>query len=167
MTTPNTSDAELYGTASADGEPTPGYRPAYAAPAANGTVAWAMGFLAYIPIPFLGSIVTGIVMALVGRAQRGKGEVARLNGRNAANWGLTYLLLTVLLPGVAFLTLALSTGPDGTVPGDSPAGIVAATSILIWAFPLQILHLVLVIVGTVKSAKGTVFRTRFALPLLK
>lgn len=169
MTTPNAPDADLSATHDPLAAPAPveASGQMYAPPPAKGTVAWAMGFLAYLPIPFLGSIATGIVMALVGNAQRQKSELARLNGRNAANWGLTYLLATVVLPGVAFLALALSTGPDGTVPGSSPAGVIAGTLIIVWALPLQILHIVLVIMGTVKSSKGTVFNNRFALPLLK
>lgn len=131
----------------------------------SGTVAWAMGFLAYIPIPFVGSVVTGFVMMLVGNAQRAKGETARLNGRNAANWGFTYLVATVVLIGAAVLVLSTSVDADGRVTG-APSAI-ALTLIAVWGFPLQILHLVLTIMGTVKASRGTVFANRFAIPLLR
>lgn len=132
---------------------------------AKGTVAWAMGFLAYIPIPFVGSIITGIVMSLVGYAQRDKGALARENGRHAANWGLTYLLMTVVLIGGAVVTLAISTGGGGRVP--DPITPIVFTMIGIWAFPLQITHLVLTITGVVKASKGAVFANKLALPLLR
>lgn len=131
----------------------------------SGTVAWAMGFLAYIPIPFVGSIITGFVMMLVGNAQRAKGETARLNGRNAANWGFTYLVATVVLVGAAVLVLSTSAGADGRVTG-APSAI-AFTLLAVWIFPLQILHLVLTIMGTIKASRGTVFANKFAIPLLR
>lgn len=150
--------------ASASAYPPEGWTPAVSP--SSGTVAWAMGFLAFLPIPFFGSIVTGIVMALVGSAQRSKGETARRNGVRAANWGLTYLLLTVVLIGGAFVTVLIATGgQEGQVPAGASALIFALIGL--WAFPLQLAHLIITITGTVRASRATVFENKLALPLLR
>lgn len=147
------------------------YRPEQGAPGAfsprppAGTVAWAMGFLAFIPIPFLGSIITGIVMMLVGNGQKDKGEIARLNGRNAANWGLTYLLLTVVLIGGSVLVGVISSGGGGPTPDWAPP--IALTLIGIWAFPVQIAHLIVTIMGTIRASRAVVFSAPVAVPFLR
>ena len=46
-------------------------------PPRNGTIAWALGFLAYIPVPFLGLVVAGITQLVVGLGQRKHGEPLR------------------------------------------------------------------------------------------
>ena len=153
-------------------DPTPS---AYAAPEAYsagpskppaGAVAWGMGFLAFIPIPVVGSLVTAVVMMAVGNGQKGKGELARRNGVAAANWGFTYLAATIVLVGGAVLTLVLSTGGAGG-PVPQWASATAFTLLAVWLFPLQIAHLVVTIMGVVKASSGTVFANRVALPLLR
>ena len=66
-------------------------------PPRNGTIAWALGFLAYIPVPFLGLVVAGITQLVVGLGQRKHGGLAAVNGVRAANWGLTQLCWPLLL----------------------------------------------------------------------
>jgi len=169
MTTDLPEDGRPAAPASPTAASAPAYPPGGWTPAlspSTGTAAWAMGFLAFIPIPFFGSIVTGIVMALVGSAQRSKGETARRNGIRAANWGLTYLLLTVVLIGGAFLTVLVATGgQEGPVPAGASALIF--TMIALWVFPLQLAHLVITITGTVRASRGAVFENKLALPLLR
>src|SRR5699024_3134037 len=44
-------------------------------PPRNGTIAWALGFLAYIPVPFLGLVVAGITQLVVGRSEEHTSEL--------------------------------------------------------------------------------------------
>src|SRR5699024_7083280 len=79
-----------------------GYAP-YSQPPASGAVSWAMGFLCFIPIPYVSFLIAGIVMAAVYPSQRRKGPVAAENARFAANWGLTVILAVVVLVGSAIV----------------------------------------------------------------
>ena len=79
------------------------------APRQSGAVAWGLGLLAIVPFPFVSAVAASVTMAAVGRAQRKNGPVAAANGRNAANWGLTYLALSVPLIVVHFVVQTLFT----------------------------------------------------------
>jgi uncharacterized Tic20 family protein len=138
--------------------------PAYAAapPARHtGTAAWALGFLAYIPIPFVAQIVTGLVMAAVYPNHKRRGPVAQANARNAANWGLTYAVLTVVFIGLSILFAALITN-GGTTTASADVGVLPLVPILLWML-LGLVHIVVVIVGTVQASKGAVFRFPLAI----
>ncbi|MFV0433123.1 MAG: hypothetical protein ACK5LO_03965 [Leucobacter sp.] len=132
----------------------PGSTPAaYAPRPPTGAVAWALGFLVFIPIPFFSVLVAGVVMIAVGLSMRKVGGIARANGRNAANWGVTVIALTVLLVGGHFIMLYLLTR-DGPVSGGFfPIGIL----ITIWVL-VVVAHVVFVIIGLVKASGGKVFR---------
>ncbi|WP_141014813.1 hypothetical protein [Nocardioides sambongensis] len=55
---------------------------------ASGALAWGLGLVALMfCLPIVAQLITGVLMAVVGRAQRDKGPLAAENGRNAANWG--------------------------------------------------------------------------------
>src|SRR5690606_16990569 len=87
-----------------------------AAPPPHGTVAWAMGFLAYIPLPIVSMVIAGVTQLFVGLAQRKHGGLAAANGVRAANWGLTQLSWPVLM--VIIMTIGITTGtpnPDGSI----------------------------------------------------
>ncbi|WP_135849410.1 DUF7822 domain-containing protein [Serinibacter arcticus] len=129
--------------------PQPGY--AVPPPAPTGTP-WLIGLLALVPIPFLSALVSGIVMASVGRGQRRRGGPNAENGRNAANWGLTYALLTVLLV-VGHFVLLFTLARDSGVQGFFPLG----TVITLW-FALSLVHVVVSIVGGLRAGAGRVFR---------
>ena len=83
--------------------PTPDARTASTTYPATGTGAWTSGFVAYIPIPLLNSVIAGIVMMVIGLGQRKKGGVAAQNGANAANWGV----LQIVIPVIFFATMTI------------------------------------------------------------
>ncbi|WP_449407885.1 DUF4870 domain-containing protein [Microbacterium maritypicum] len=143
--------------------PAPGYPGGVypPAPAPRGLLPWALGLLILVPFPFVGGLASGIAMAVSGGASRRFGGVARENARVALNWGLTYLLLSVVLI-VSHFVLLFALSADGPVTGFYPFG----TVITIY-FALSVLHLVLVIVGMVRASAGKVMRIPFAIPYLR
>jgi len=145
------------------GYPTQGY-PAGTYPAAvppRGLLPWALGLLILIPFPFVGGLASGIAMAVSGGASRRFGGVASQNARAAANWGLTYLLVsTVLL--ISHFVILFSLTADSPSSGFYPIGI----PITIY-FALSVFHVVLVIMGMVRASGGKVMRVPFAIPYLR
>ncbi|WP_440712553.1 DUF4870 domain-containing protein [Gordonia sp. FQ] len=127
-----------------------GYRP----PPPNGTVAWALGFLAYIPIPFFNVLIAGVAQVIAGRKQRKHGGLAAENGRRAANWGLTQLTWAVLMGVVVLLTQL--TGTPRESGGVQPPPVLDAimTGFIISYFVLGAIQLVYAITGTVKAGRG-------------
>ncbi len=158
----------------APGQPVPGmYSPSQYAPGqfapgqypmpyptqpSNGTLAWVLGFLIFVPIPFLSAIISGVAMALPVGALSRKGAVAAANARSAANWGLTYVTVSTVLLLSHFIALAALDGSDTFFPIGIPITLYLAVGVL---------HIVLVIVGTVRSSKGDVMRVPFAIPYLR
>ncbi|WP_193103160.1 DUF4870 domain-containing protein [Brachybacterium sp. FME24] len=128
--------------------------PAPVVPEKRGTVAWALGFLAYIPVPFLGLLVAGIVQLIVGLAQRQHGGLAAVNGVRAANWGLTQLCWPVLL--AVSMTIAYLTGAPSPTGGMMfhPVMEVVVFSVLGLYLVIGVLQLIYAIVGTVKCSQG-------------
>lgn len=125
-------------------------------PLANGAVQWGVGLLALIPFPFVSAIVAGIVMTAVGRSRGPATEAGERNRTNAANWGITYLISSIIL--IALHIAFLFTFDDEHSSTFYPIGI----PITIW-FALSVTHVVLSIVGLVKASKGVVFKP-IALP---
>lgn len=125
-------------------------------PLANGAVQWGVGLLALIPFPFVSAIVAGIVMTAVGRSRAPATEAGERNRTNAANWGITYLISSVIL--IALHIAFLFTFDDEYSSTFYPIGI----PITIW-FALSVTHVVLSIVGLVKASRGVVFKP-IALP---
>lgn len=124
--------------------PTPPSTPAAAVvrpPAA--TLAWGLGLLGLIFLPFVNLLVSGIVMTVVGLSQSRAGGLARTNGRRAADWGLT--VLVILVPCIALWVTALTIRAEGFFPW----GI----SVIVWAV-LGVLNLVVSIVGLAQAAGG-------------
>lgn len=147
----------------AQGYPAQGY-PVGTYPAAvppRGLLPWALGLLILIPFPFVGGFASGIAMAVSGGSSRRFGGVASENARAAANWGLTYLLVsTVLL--ISHFVILFSLTADSPSSGFYPIGI----PITIY-FALSVFHVVLVIMGMVKASSGKVMRVPFAIPYLR
>lgn len=140
--------------------PAPGYpMPAHPqAAAARGLLPWVLGFLILIPIPFLGGLVSGIAMAASGGSSRRAGGAAAENARSALNWGLTYLMVSTLLI-ILHVVLLIGLTVQQPATGFYPLGI----PITLY-FAVSLLHLVLVIVGTVRVSSGGVMRVPFAIP---
>ena len=90
-------------------------------------------------------------MAVLGRSQRRHGPIAASNGHNAANWGLTYLTLSVVLWVAHFMLLALLT--RGAPTRDFfPIGI----GITIWG-AVTLAHVIICVIGLTRASKGRVF----------
>jgi uncharacterized Tic20 family protein len=129
----------------------------YAAAVPTGTLAWGLGLLAYLPVPLLSLVVAGVAMACAYPSQRRRSPVAAENARRAANWGLTVVLVCLVMVG-AVVVLALALGP-------TPGSRVLLPLVLI--FPLGLTHLVLVVRGMVRAGRGQVLETRLAIPFLR
>lgn len=120
-----------------------------------------MGFLIFIPIPFLSALAAGVAMPAVrGTTLRG-GDVARENGRSAANWGLTFLLVSTGLLVLHFVLLFALTGGGG-VRDFFPLGIPITCYLVVC-----VLHVVLTIIGTARAAAGRIMRVPFSIPFLR
>ncbi|MHC9043443.1 DUF4870 domain-containing protein [Microbacterium saperdae] len=145
----------------APGYPGPGYSAVAPAVPPRGLLPWVLGFLIVIPFPFVGGIASGIAMAVSGGASRRAGGVARENARAALNWGLTYLLISTSLIVMHFVVLFLLTA-ESPATGFFPIGIPVTIYVAI-----SLLHLVLVIIGTIWSSSGAVMRVPFAIPFLR
>ena len=140
------------------GQPVP--YPAYAPPAGSGGgLSWALGFLAYA-FPFVGAIAAGISMASVYRTVARRGVIAEENARSAANWGLTFLLATIVLPSTQLILFAVVKPSSDEL--SSPLIAPFVIYLLIAA-----LHAVLTITGTVRASTGRVFRVPFAIPFIR
>ncbi|MCM6762911.1 DUF4870 domain-containing protein [Rathayibacter sp. ZW T2_19] len=127
----------------------------------TGAMPYALGFLALTGLPFLSMLVAGIVMAAVHSSSRARGGVAAENGRRAANWGLTVILVTVLtLVGHFVLLFALT--------ADAPSTSFYPIGIPITLFGvLCVVHLVVIICGLVTANRGRVLRNPLAIPFLR
>ena len=137
--------------------------PSYAAvrPEPRGTIVWALGFLAYVPIPFVNVLVAGITQLVVGLRQRRHGGLAAQNGVRAANWGLTQLCWPVLM--ALALALGVLTGePTGDGVLFHPAMEAVVVTVVILYFVLGLMQLIYAIVGTVQASRGA----RVGLPVI-
>ncbi|MBF4462921.1 MULTISPECIES: DUF4870 domain-containing protein [unclassified Rathayibacter] len=132
-----------------------------AAPAGpTGALSYALGFLTFA-IPFFGLIIAGIVMAAVYPSARRKGGLAAENARYAANWGLTVASVGVVLVAAHVVLLLLASGTP-LARGFSPVGIPMTIFAVLW-----VVHLVLIIVGLVRTNQRVVFRPRIAIPFFR
>ena len=124
---------------------------------ASATLAWALGLIVLACVPFLSSIVASFAMVIAGLSASARGGVVGENGRRAANWGLTYLLLTVVLAGGHFGILFAA----GTIEGFFPFGLI----ILTWV-AVSIAHLVMCVLGIVRVSQGRVLHP-WAIPFFR
>lgn len=128
--------------------------PAPAAPPRRGTIAWALGFLAYLPLPMVGLLIAGITQLIVGLAQRKHGGLAATNGVRAANWGLTQLCLPVLV--LLAVVIGIVTGEPSPQGGVYfiPAMNVVMVVMAILFFVVALLEAIYAIVGTIQASRG-------------
>lgn len=148
----------------APGYPAAGYPPGpqypYAAPPNGGGLSWALGFLVFA-FPYVGAVAAGISMAAVYGSVAWRGQLAAQNARSAANWGLTFLLASIVLPLAHFILLAVATDELRRM-GFFPLG-----TLITLYFVIVLLHIVLTIVGTVRASTGRVMRVPFAIPFIR
>jgi hypothetical protein len=117
----------------------------------TGALSWGLGLIVFAIFPFLSSIAAGLTMLIVGAHTRTKGGLASINARNAANWGATYLVLTLILVPLHFVLLfALAGGPYAH--SFFPLGI----PITIWA-AVTVFHIAVSILGLICSLVGHAF----------
>jgi uncharacterized Tic20 family protein len=139
--------------------PQPSAQPAYVAPTPTGALSWGLGFLAFIPIPYVGFVVTGIVMAAVYPGQRQKSALAAENGRRAANWGLT---LIAVLAAMVLLAVMLSFA----FRGNRDLAPFASAPFVIYLI-LGVVHLVTIIRGLLAANRGQVLDVPLAIPFFR
>ena len=131
-------------------------------PLSNGASQWALGLLALIPFPFIGALAAGIVMIITGRSRGPATDAGERNRTAASNWGLTYLIATVLLVTLHFsLLVNLASFNESFATSFYPIGI----PITIWV-AVSAVHIVFSIVGCVKATRGRVFKP-VALPFFR
>ena len=118
---------------------------------ATGALPWFLGLLVLVCVPFVSSVVASLVMYYVGRAQAGNGPLAAENGRRAANWGLTYFVLTIVLVVTQFALVFLVTGGEGS-ENLFPLGI----PITIWGI-VTVVHIVLSLWGGIAALNRVIF----------
>lgn len=112
-----------------------------------------MGLLVLAFLPIVSSLLAGTMMLILGRIQRTNGELAAENGRRAANWGLTYLLITVgVWGGLIFTAIVFPDAPIVTQTYKIPPW-----PIMLWLIA-TVLQVVFSLVGLIVAAKRKVFR---------
>ncbi len=126
----------------------------------TGTSVYVWGSLALAPVPVVSTVVAGLAMAAAARWRRRTSPVAVQNAREAANWGLTLAALSVALYAALWVAEAAF---GGTV--DSNGGVLAMLVLAVVAPWLA--HLVVVLLGIRKAARGEVCRNRLAFQFLR
>lgn len=136
----------------------------YSAPVAKpatGQKSWALGFLAWIPIPLISLLIAAVAMlAVYPSTKRRQQPVATENARRAANWALTFLTI-IVLSFATMVTIAVSV-PDANSGGFFPIGYGLFGLVVV-----PIAHTIITISGTVIAGKGQVFRNWFSIPYLR
>lgn len=130
-------------------QPTPPDYSTYTPPPATGRFSWALGFLAYIPIPYVSLLIAAIAMwATYPGRSRHPSALVRDNARNAANWAITVLLVFVLC---IVYTIVMAIPEENRTGGFLPigGGIIAFLA-------LSVVHLIVTIAGTVIGATRVV-----------
>lgn len=128
----------------------------------SGTIAWALGFLIFLPIPLLNLIVTGIVHLITGLGQRKHGGLAAQNGVRAANWGLTLLCWPVLMALTVLVAVLTGSPAEGGGVVFTPAMEALVFTMFGLYFLIVLVALVYTIIGTVQANKGA----RVRLPVI-
>lgn len=109
--------------------------PGYVAPRTpgTGTVPWLLGLLVFAVVPIVSSVIASVAMIIAGLASRKTPGLGRYNGAKAADWGLTYLLATVLLCG-GHIVLLYVFAREEPVSDFFPLGIPITAWVLISVF---------------------------------
>lgn len=132
--------------------------PAMQTPVHTGAVPWGIGFIAYIPIPFLNLLISGVTQIVVGLAQKKYGDIAAHNGTRAANWGVIQVLWFVGLIVIAAVGIlsGISSG-DKSVPFEPVYNGLGLTWMGLYIL-LNIVHVILTVWGLISASKGLIAR---------
>jgi uncharacterized Tic20 family protein len=136
----------------------PGFTPAPGYTA--GLMSYGLGFLGWIPIPFVGLIIGGVAMFAARASVSRRGPIAAQNARAAANWGLTIIVAIVALVVLQILLASIAAATDAR--GFLPTGLPILLILLVGP-----VHLVVLILGLVNASKGRVFKNPIAIPFLR
>ena len=130
-----------------------------AIPAPTGRLSWALGFLAYLPVPFLSLLIaSAAVMISSSSRRRSPDPLVRGNATNAANWALTVFVVVALCVVYFSITMSVEQFRTG---GFFPIG-----AVLIVLLALSAAHLAVTIAGTAAAATR-VYRAPIAIPFLR
>ena len=133
--------------------------PEYAVVAPTGRLSWALGFLAYIPIPFVSLLIAAVAIMITSASRRrSPNPLVRGNATNAANWALTMFVVVGL--SVVYFAITVS------VPEFRSSGFFPIGAVVIVLLVLAVAHLVVTIAGTVVAATR-VYRAPIAIPFLR
>lgn len=127
----------------------------------SGALPYALGFLAFVGIPFLSVLTAGIVMAAMYPSMKKKGALAAENARQAANWGYTLIIGTIITVGGHFVLLYFVSDTP-VARGFYPVGILLTIFVA-----LCIAHLVIAIMGLIKANRRGVLNNRLAIPFIR
>ncbi|WP_147680880.1 DUF4870 domain-containing protein [Actinomyces ruminicola] len=129
-------------------------------PRLRGAIAWYTGLFVLVLYPGFGAIIASIIMIAVGLSCRKDPEPVRTNGTAAANWGINYLLATVLLLG-SFLYYLIAILPGRGSDDFLPWGLPVVAWLLI-----SLLHVIICIAFGVRASRGKVVPFR-GIPFIK
>ncbi len=133
--------------------------PGYPVAAPTGRLSWALGFLAYIPIPFVSLLIAAVaIMATAPARRRSVHPLVRGNATQAANWALTIFVVFALC--VVYFAVTVSIEELRT------AGFFPVGAVVIVLGVLALAHLVVTVAGTIASATR-VYRAPIAIPFLR
>ncbi|MFD5224957.1 hypothetical protein ACFWHT_04965 [Microbacterium sp. NPDC058342] len=124
---------------------------------ATGVSAWALGLLILLPVPLLGPLAAGGAMVAAYGTLSRQGPLAKTNAAAARRWGLIFLITStsLLLIQLVWGLLRLA-APPVEATGFFPQGIPITLYVLVC-----VVHLVVVILGTLRARRGEAVRFGF------
>lgn len=125
----------------------------------TGSLTWMLGLFPLL-LPILGSVLAGPVMAVHATREARYNSFARDNALRAANWGLTYSLISLMLIIVHFGAWGYLAARGMPPTGFAPLGYL----VVLWVL-LSAMHAGVCIVGGLRARRGEEFRWRLALSI--
>ena len=127
-------------------------------PDSTATSSYRFGYLIFLPIPFVSTIVAGAAMIALYPRYRRAGGIAGENGRRAANWGLTVL--------AAMLVVTPFVGTAAKVAGEQRSTWLVWVLVSAYLF-ISATHIAVVTFGKAFAKQGRVFENPLAIPFIR
>ena len=121
----------------------------------GGQLVWLIGLVSLFGFFYLSPFFSIIATLIVWSTVRHRGPLSAGNARNAMNWQITYLLGQIVAFVAHFLVLALFGGGGFVSPP-----LFTVLLIVVW----NVVNLVALILGGVRSSRGEVYRFPLAVP---